>query len=91
LLRGRVVDRFGTPVAGAALLVDQSPVYTDSNGYFFMRERRARTHSLSVLVGQFLDGVNYRVLSASATMRSCDEDNAIEATIVVEALTPGTE
>ena len=35
ILRGRVVDTKGQPVEGAALLIDNVPVFTDSDGRFF--------------------------------------------------------
>ena len=38
LLRGRVMDSKGHPVEGAALLIDSVPVFTDSDGRFFLRE-----------------------------------------------------
>jgi hypothetical protein len=54
ILRGRVMDIKGQPVEGAALLIGSVPVFTDSDGRFFLRERRPHTHSLQVLADKFL-------------------------------------
>ncbi|MBS1800556.1 MAG: hypothetical protein JSS95_12115 [Acidobacteria bacterium] len=81
VLRGRVVDSTGQPIMGAALLIDQLTVYTDSQGYFYVRERKPHQHPLAVLVDQFLDGGLYRVVSAPTEAKSSPDDRA--ATLVV--------
>ena len=83
VLRGRVMDSLGQPMMGAAIMVDQLPVYTDSQGYFYVRERRARVHPVTVLVSQFLEGGLYRVISAPAAMKSSAGEQA-ETVIIVE-------
>lgn len=82
VVRGRVTDTQGRPVAGAALLVNDVSVYTDANGVFSLRERRARAHTLTVLVEQFMDGGRYRVVSAPAMIRS-EGENGGETLVVV--------
>jgi len=89
MLQGRVLDTGGQPVMGAAILVDQVAVYTDSDGYFYMRERKPRTHPLRVLSDQFLDGSSYRVVSAPTDMRSSGGEIGPELTIVVERTAVG--
>jgi hypothetical protein len=74
VLRGRVVDSTGQPIMGAALLIDQLPVYTDSQGYFYVRERKPHQHPLAVLVDQFLDGGLYKVVSAPTEAKSSSDD-----------------
>jgi hypothetical protein len=86
MIRGRVLDASGQPVMGAALLIDQLPVYTDSDGYFYVRERKSRMHPLTVLVDQFLDGGNYRVVSAPAEANSSANENELAAMVVVERI-----
>lgn len=81
VLRGRVVDSAGQPIMGAALMVDQLPVYTDSKGYFIVREQKPHLHPLTVLVDQFLDGQSYKVISAPAEVRSSTNDQ--EDTVVI--------
>jgi hypothetical protein len=70
---GTVVSPEGMPIDGAALLLDQTPLFTDSTGRFFLREAKARTHTLTVLTDSFQDGYNYRIVSAPASVRSIPE------------------
>jgi hypothetical protein len=84
MVRGRVLDLSGQPVMGAALLVDQLSVYIDSDGYFYVRERKPRTHPLTVLVDQFLNGGSYRVVSAPAEATSSASEDQTVMTVVVE-------
>ncbi|WP_263366708.1 carboxypeptidase-like regulatory domain-containing protein [Edaphobacter bradus] len=86
VIRGRVLDSSGQPVMGAALLIDQLPVYTDSRGYFYVRERKPHEHPLTVLVDQFLGGGLYRVVSAPSEVKSNTSDQA-ETVILVERIT----
>ena len=74
VLRGRVTDLSGQPIMGAALLIDQLPVYTDSQGYFYVREQKAHQHPFAVLVDQFLDGGLYKVVSAPTEAKSSSDD-----------------
>jgi hypothetical protein len=74
VLRGRVTDPNGQPIMGAALLIDQLPVYTDSQGYFYVRERKPHQHPVAVLVDQFLDGGLYKVVSAPTEANSSSDD-----------------
>ncbi|SNS32701.1 hypothetical protein SAMN05421770_101512 [Granulicella rosea] len=89
LLHGCVVDTAGKPVMGAALMINQTPIFTDSRGCFALRERRARVHPLSVMVDQFLDGGHYRVVSAPHLIRSAAGDVEPESLIVVALLPHG--
>ncbi len=84
LLRGRVVDTEGRPVAGAALMIDDLLVYTDDDGLYYVRERKPHTHQLKVMVSQFLNGGVYRVVSAPETIRGTYDKNEPETVIVVE-------
>jgi hypothetical protein len=83
VLRGRVIDPAGRPVMGAALRIDQASLFTDSQGYFCLRERRRQSHPLVVVVGDFLDGGRYRVVSAPGMIVSGVEDEVPETVIVV--------
>jgi hypothetical protein len=85
LLGGKVVDVDGQAVMGAAILVDQVPVYSDTEGCFFLRERKSHTHTLAVLGEKFLDGGIYRVLSAPVTLISSARDQP-ENVIVVQRI-----
>jgi hypothetical protein len=89
MVRGRVLDSLGQPVMGAALLLDQLSVYTDSDGYFYVRERKPRTHPLRVLVDQFLNGGSYRVVSAPGEATSSANEDQTITTVVVEKILRG--
>jgi hypothetical protein len=89
LLRGTVFDGGGHPVAGAAIMIDKILVYTNDDGIFFVRERKARTHVLKVLPAQFLDGSSWHVVSAPAEIRSSTDSGASETAIVVERAVQG--
>lgn len=84
LVRGRVIDIAGDPIAGAALMIDQLLVYTNDDGFFYIRERKPHSHELKVLVDQFLSGGSYRVVTAPATIRSAYEGNEPEMAVIVE-------
>jgi hypothetical protein len=79
VIRGRVIDQDGQGVAGAALRFDDTLIYTDSTGRFFLRERRARPHKLQVMTGQFLDAGRFSLVDApkSLTSGSADRDETV--------------
>ena len=92
ILRGRVLDIKGQPVEGAALLIGSVPVFTDSDGRFFLRERRPHTRSLQVLADKFLNGGSYEVESAPATVKATKNAAEPETLIIVKriaAIAPG--
>jgi hypothetical protein len=89
MVRGKVVDVTGQPVVGAALMIDQLQVYTDSDGSFFVRERKPHIHPLTVLVDQFLNGDTYRVISAPHEAKSSADENQLNAMVVVEKIVSG--
>ncbi len=67
---GHVVNQAGTPVDGAALMIDETPVYTDTDGHFCMREKKSRVHALKILDDQFLDGIQYHTVKAPPEVQS---------------------
>jgi len=71
-------------VEGAALLIDSVPVFTDSDGRFFLREGRAHTHKLQVLPDKFLNGGSYEVESAPATVKATKNAAGPETLIIVK-------
>lgn len=84
ILRGRVVDAKGEPVAGAALLIDKVPVFTDSDGRFFLRERTPHAHTLQVLADKFLNGGIYEVESAPSSVMATRNAEGPGALIIVK-------
>jgi hypothetical protein len=78
------VDVKGQPVEGAALMIGSVAVFTDSDGRFFLREGRPHTHSLQVLPDKFLNGGNYEVESAPATVKATKNVAEPETVIIVK-------
>jgi hypothetical protein len=83
IMRGCVTDTDGNPVEGAAVKIDQKLIYTDSNGCFFVREGKPRTHTLEVVLTEFLAGGNWVVVSAPRTIVSIPEKQNAETSIKV--------
>jgi hypothetical protein len=79
-----VVDTTGKPVEGAALLIDSVPVFSDSDGRFFLRERNPHAHRLQVLTDKFLDGGVYEVESAPSTVKATRNEEEAATVIVVK-------
>ena len=91
ILRGRVLDVKGQPVEGAALMIGSITVFTDSDGRFFLREGRAHTHPLRVLADKFLNGGNYEVESAPATVKATKNPAEPETLIIVKRVAATAE
>lgn len=83
VIRGRVVDSEGRLVSGAALRIGKDVVFTDSQGEFFLRERKRRSYPLEVLSKQFLVPGNFEVVSAPKSVTPEPEGKAAEVTITV--------
>jgi hypothetical protein len=83
ILHGCVIDADGAAVEGAAVLIDEKPVYTDSTGCFYLRENKPHTHRLRVVFSEFLIGGNWQITSMPTTITSTTEDKSPEATVVV--------
>ena len=82
-MHGQVVDSTNTPVEGAALMIDQKPIYTDSSGRFFLRERKPQLHKLTVLTDQFLADGEWEVVHAPTSIRSTDNESEPDIIIIV--------
>lgn len=82
------MDIKGQPVEGAALLIGSIPVFTDSDGRFFLRERKPHIHSLQVLADKFLNGGSYEVESAPASVKATKNAAEPETVIVVKRIAP---
>jgi len=63
VLEGRVIDNSGSPIYGAAIALGPNLLFTDSDGSFFLREMKPHTYTFKLLIDEFLDGHNYRVVS----------------------------
>jgi hypothetical protein len=84
ILQGCVVDTAGNVVEGAALLVDDKKVFTDSNGCFQVREHKPHSHKLEVVLTEFLQNGNWEVVSAPTVVTSAAEQDGAQTTIIVE-------
>jgi hypothetical protein len=83
IMRGCVVDSKAAPVEGAALLIDQKLVYTDSSGCFFLREHSPRIHKLQVDPKEFLASGTWYVVSAPSNIKSIPEKDNPEIPVVI--------
>jgi hypothetical protein len=64
IVRGIVRDASGKPVAGAAVLVGKEVAFTDFDGTFFVRFRKAKALPVRVVPEDFRAPGNWRVISA---------------------------
>jgi hypothetical protein len=84
ILQGCVLDTEGHAIEGAALLVDEKKVFTDSDGCFLVRERKPRSHKLQVVLTEFLQNGNWQVVSAPTVITSAAEQDGAWTKIFVE-------
>jgi hypothetical protein len=82
IIRGIVRDTSGRPVAGAAVLVGKEMEFTDFDGTFFVRLRKAKTVAVKVVPDDFRAPGNWRVVSAPE--RATSEPTDKETTINIE-------
>jgi hypothetical protein len=83
VMRGCVIDSEGAPIEGAAMMIDQRPIYTDSSGCFSIRENKPRQHHLSLVTSDFLIGGQWEVSAMPATIVSTTEEESSEATVII--------
>ena len=83
VMRGCVIDSEGSPIEGAAMMIDQRPIYTDSSGCFSIRESKPRQHHLSLVTSEFLIGGQWEVSAMPATIVSTTEEESSEATVII--------
>jgi hypothetical protein len=83
IVRGVVKDSSGISVAGAAVLVGQEIAFTDSDGTFFVRFRKANAVAIKVVPGDFRAPGNWHVISAPDSATPEPEDRATVVNIEV--------
>jgi hypothetical protein len=83
VMHGCVVDTMGAPVEGAAVLIDEKPLFSDSTGCFSISESHPRIHRLSLTLSDFLNPGHWRVLSMPASISSTTEESSLEALVVI--------
>jgi hypothetical protein len=90
LVQGIVTDEKGAPVRGAAIRVDSDLVYTDSDGYFFVRKPKGRICRIEVATSEFLTPLPHMVVSAPEALEAQPEGRGSGAMIVVRPVIPAT-
>ncbi|HET9951723.1 MAG TPA: hypothetical protein VFS09_08025 [Candidatus Eisenbacteria bacterium] len=90
MVQGIVTDEKGSPVRGAAIKVDGELVYTDSDGYFFVRKPKGRACKIEVATSEFVTALPYIVVSAPETLIPQPEGRGSGAMIVVRPYIPGS-
>lgn len=88
VIRGVVKDERGAPVKGAALRIGDDVVFSDSQGSFFVREKKERSYPVEVLVEEFLVPGRFEVVSTPDHAVAGPEDGPGEIVIVVRRV-PG--
>jgi hypothetical protein len=83
VVRGIVRDDRGAPLSGAALLVGEELVFSDSQGRFFARFRSTRQVRIQVQLEEFLVPGRYRADLVPAVVRPELESQASELTVVI--------
>jgi hypothetical protein len=78
LISGRVTDRDGAGLEGAAVVIGHDTVITDSSGAFFVRVRKPKTQTMRVATDQFSAPGNWRVVTAPC---SIEPDVAVTVTV----------
>ncbi|MGA1418071.1 MAG: hypothetical protein ACO327_06660, partial [Gemmatimonadaceae bacterium] len=83
VVRGIVRDDRGAPLSGAALLIGEEMVFSDTQGRFFARFRSTRQVRIKVLLEEFLIPGRYSAELIPAVVRPQLESQASELTVVV--------
>lgn len=83
VVRGIVRDEGGAPIAGAAIDIGGTLVFTDSNGRFFIRVGSRKPLKLNVRPAEFLTLGRFQVVSAPEFASPEVDDNALTLDLVV--------
>ncbi len=83
VVSGRVVDEQGQPVGGAALLIGGDPVFTNSEGEFFVRRKKAKSCSVEVMPAEFLTPGAFDVVSGPSSVTPSKEGSEGPITVIV--------
>jgi hypothetical protein len=83
VVRGRVTDESGNPIAGAALHIDGVVAYTDSEGKFLVRMKKAQSYPFKVALDEFVTPSLYEVVSAPTEVKPESESTAPEIKVLL--------
>ncbi len=90
VLRGRVVDPDGDPIEGAALMVGPTHLYSDTQGYFFYREKVAHSHPFRVIPEEFTGFGSFVTIRAPSEVMTSSKANAEPVSVVVARSVEGS-
>ncbi len=88
LVRGRVVDEKNQPLNGAALRIGKELAFTDVDGRFFLRVKKARAYPVTVALDEFILPGYFEVVSVPADVQAVAEDSQEEIVIMVRRVSP---
>ncbi|MGH9603139.1 MAG: SPOR domain-containing protein, partial [Terriglobales bacterium] len=88
IVRGRVLDDKEQPLNGAALRIGKELAFTDVDGRFFLRVKKARRYPVGVALEEFILPGYFEVVSAPAEVQAVAEDSQEEMVIVVRRVSP---
>jgi hypothetical protein len=91
LVRGRVTNAQGEPLEGAALWIGKELAFTDSQGGFHMRARRAQALRLQVALDEFVAPGRYEVVSAPDVVQPVLDGKEQDYAVVVRRLPNASE
>ncbi len=83
VIRGHVQDEHGAPIEGAALLIGNEVVFTNAEGEFLLRQKRAGLFSLSVVSEQFANPLQFKVVAAPQSVAASPEGSAHDVLAVL--------
>ena len=83
VIRGHVRDERGAPIPGAALRIGNDVVVTNTDGEFLLREKKGGAYSLTVEFEQFLNPLQFRVVTAPPTVTAVSEESAPDILVVL--------
>jgi hypothetical protein len=87
VVRGQVRSERGSPIEGAAILLDDRTVFTNEAGEFLLRLNKPRQMALTVLPEEFLTPLHFTVVSAPSTVTAASEESATDVLIVLRPAT----
>lgn len=83
VVRGQVRDEKGSPIGGAAIQIGEEMAFSNEAGEFLLRVRKKEQLPLMVVMEEFLNPLNFTVVSAPHTVMAAAEDSAQNVLIVL--------
>jgi hypothetical protein len=86
VIRGVVSDEGGSRVPGAAIVIDGDVAYTNSEGEFLVRKKKAKEYAFEVRPAEFLAPGTWEVVHAPAQVEAVPEAGATDVMVLVRRL-----